>query len=126
MSYAPTGILNKNMVQDKIKFPLHCSARRKPPIPANNSRIRGIFCEINDTKVQIPNCFFTLLNYCKRSTNKGQQQMPYTLPHAILKFGSAASLRENCSYQPCTTFTGTYGPSALFTISTLLAENDKA
>ncbi|KRY90706.1 hypothetical protein T4D_2454 [Trichinella pseudospiralis] len=67
MSYAPTGILNKNMVQDKIKFPLHCSARRKPPIPANNSRIRGIFCEINDTKVQIPNCFFTLLNYCKRS-----------------------------------------------------------
>ncbi|KRY29275.1 hypothetical protein T01_4410 [Trichinella spiralis] len=42
------------------------------------------------------------------------------------KFGSAASLRENCSYQPCTTFTGTYGPSALFTMSALLAENDKA
>ncbi|KRX45450.1 hypothetical protein T05_4331 [Trichinella murrelli] len=44
----------------------------------------------------------------------------------IRKFGSAASLRENCSYQPCTTFTGTYGPSALFTMSALLAENDKA
>ncbi|KRZ08895.1 hypothetical protein T11_7404 [Trichinella zimbabwensis] len=43
-----------------------------------------------------------------------------------IKFGSAASLRENCSYQPCTTFTGTYGPSALFTMSALPAENDKA